>query len=106
MSDKVGPPVGDKQRNEFIIQVGLPINIGSKAILDIRRVLGVATLGLEGEPPISFPLEIPEGSSHLFSGELYLFLVLFRSCLTLCPLDAIEILTGYVVERAVCQGGR
>ena len=106
MCDKVGSPVGDKRCNEPIIQVGLSTNIGAKAVLDVGRVHGVATLGLEGEPPVSFPLEIPEGSSHFLNGELHLLFVSFRSRLTLRPLDTIKILAVDVAGCAVCQGER
>ena len=108
MSREVRPPVGNEQRDKFIVQVGLSACIGVKPILDVGGVVAFGPLQHEGEPPVSLPLKIPEGLSHLFNSELDL-LVSFSSRLALRPLNAVEILAvrirGCVICRARPGGG-
>ena len=104
VSREIGPPASDKQCNEAIIQRGLSACIGTKPILDVGRAVGVAVLGHKGKPPISLPLKVPEGSSHLFNGKLDLLLVPFGPSLTLCPMNPIKILAVYI--RDGCPGRR
>ena len=108
MSREVRPPVGNEQRDKFVVQVGLSACVGVKPVLDVGGVVAFGPLRHEGEPPVSLPLKIPEGPSHLFNSELDLLLVSFSSRLALRPLNAVEILAvrigGCVVCRA-CPGG-
>ena len=82
MRREVGPPVSNKQCDEFVIHMGLSTCVGTKPVMDVRRGAGVLVLRDEREPPIPLPPEVPEGPSHLFNSEEYFFLVLFSSCLT------------------------
>ena len=93
MSREVCPPMGSKQGNKFVVQVGLSVCVGAKPILDIRSGVGVTRLRHEGGLPISLPLKIPECPSHLLNSELHLLLISFSPCLTLHPLDTVKILT-------------
>ena len=107
MSREVRPPVGNEQRGKFVVQVGLSACIGAKPVLDIGGVVAFGPLWHEGKPPVSLPLKILEGPSHLFNSELDLLLISFSSCLALRPLNAVKILAvrigGYVVCRD-CPG--
>ena len=102
MSREVHPPVGNEQHGKFVIQVGLSACVGAKPILDIGGVVASGLLWHEGKPPVSLPLKILEGPSHLFNSKLDLLLILFSSCLALCPLNTVEILAIRIGGCVIC----
>ena len=102
-SEEIGPPASHIQRDKFIVYVRLSARIGTKPVLDVRRIFGGVGPGHEGQPPVPLPFEVAEGSTHFFNGEAYLLFVSFGSRLALCPMDAVEILTVGIRD---CNVGR
>lgn len=67
--------------------------VSTKPVWDATRVVGAVALRRKGQPPISLPLEVLEGSPHLLDCKLHLLFVSFGSRLTLRPMDTVEIFT-------------
>ena len=108
MSDEVGPPARNERGDEFIVQTGLSTSVGTEPIVDVGGTIGVLALRDDGEPPVSFPLEVTESPPHLFNSQQHLLLVSFGPCLTLRPVDAVKILTLCVRDRSIgghCRQG-
>jgi len=102
MGREISLPVCNDQCNKFIVQIGLLACISMKSILDVRRVVTFGVLRHKGEPLVLLPFEVLEGLSHLFDSELDLLFILFSSCLALCSLDTVKILTLHIGGGAVC----